>query len=374
MLPSGGSTKTDKRVVFVLPSLEGGGAERVSLAYLAGALTVSPDLHLILFRRQGALLQNIPAGVEVHDLGCSRLRDSLPSLLRLIRRLRPAVVYSTHGYVNILLLALRPIYGQDASLLLREANTPSSSLAGQRFTSVFRIAYRALYPRVDALVCQSRLMADELHRDFRVSRNRLHLIYNPIDTFGIRDGIKKLRVAGDGVRFLAAGLFNRKKGFDRLLEWFAQLPSNAHLTILGKGSEESNLRGLVATLGLGDRVVFPGYIPRPWNYFAGADAFLLPSRWEGMPNVALEALAVGTPVIAMMEAGGIGEVAALALPGAVRLATNEQEFVAQMRSVVIRDCEIPGASLLPGVFNQPKAQMAFNLILASLLSQSKDKV
>lgn len=367
MLSSSESSQARSRAVFVLPTLEGGGAERVSLAFLAGAKTVCPDLHLILFRRQGALLESLPAAVETHELGCARMRDALPGILRLLRRLRPTVVYSTHGYVNIPLLAARLAYGPDVRLLLREANTPSSSLAGQRFNAFFRMAYRTLYPRADALICQSRLMADELHRDFRVSPDRLHLICNPTDAIGIRSGAKPLRHAGEGVRFVAAGLFSWKKGFDRLIGWFAQMPASAHLTILGQGPVENSLRCLAASLGVGDRIEFPGFIPRPWDYFAGADAFLLPSRWEGMPNVALEALACGTPVIAMRAAGGIGEVGSMASPGAVALAGDDAAFVNAMRAVR------PGLggglrpSLLPASFEIACAQKSFNTLMTDLM-------
>ena len=79
----------------------------------------------------------------------------------------------------------------------------------------------------------------------------------------------------------------------------------AHLTILGDGADKLLLECRIASLNLGDRVELRGFDPNPWAYYAGADAFLLPSRWEGMPNAALEALACGTPVIAMSHAGAV---------------------------------------------------------------------
>lgn len=362
------ATLESGRVVFVLPSLEGGGAERVTLAFLAGLAPFCPDLHLVLFHRGGALVDQVPSGVVIHELGGSRLRQVLPALLATLRRLQPQVIFSTHGYVNVPLLALRPLYGRAGRLMLREANTPSASLAGQRFTPLFKLAYRLLYPRADAVICQSQLMGDELGRDFQVPTRRLRLIYNPTDTEMIRHDLSPERVPGAGMRFVAAGLFSHKKGFDRLLDWLKVLPETAQLVLLGCGPMEVALRKRVKTLGLGERVFFPGFLPRPWGYFAGADAFLLPSRWEGMPNVALEALACGTPVIATPEAGGIVDVASLAPPGAVKLASAGAAFTAEMASVVPSPVEALRPSLLPTVFELEGAQTNFNRLLATLLT------
>lgn len=362
------ATLRDKRLVFVLSSLEGGGAERVSLQFLAGLRPYCEDIHLILLSAHGPLLDWIPAGVVVHDLKRRRLRGALGALVQTLLRLKPDLVYSTQGFINVPLLAMRFLFGPSTRLLLREANTPSVSLRHQRFRSFFQLAYRVLYPRADALICQSMQMREELVRDFGVQEGRLCIIHNPTPEAALRQGLVPKRQPGPGPRFVAAGSLTHKKGFDRLLAWFAAMPVHAHLTILGEGPMRAELKELVRQLGLEGRVMLPGFTATPWHHYAGADAFLLPSRWEGMPNAALEALACGTPVIAMAEAGGISEVAGMAIPGAVRLATTGTEFTAAMAQVAANpNLEMPRPALLPTAFEVAGAQDRFNRLAESLL-------
>jgi len=356
------------RVVFVLPVVVGGGAERVTLVLLKQLLLPSAEIHLVLFKDDGLSEAKLPSGVTVHVLGQPRLRSALIRLVQLLRRLKPTLVFSSHGYVNVPLLLLRSLYGHRVQLLLREANTPSSSLAAQRFTWFFHWAYRMLYPKADAIICQSRLMSCELERDFSVPRNRLHLLYNPTDADAIRNECVPQRVPGSGLRFVAAGMFHPKKGFDRLLEWFAAMPADSHLTLLGCGSMEKPLLKIVSKLGISTQVSMPGFEPRPWGWYAGADAFLLPSRWEGMPNVVLEALACGTPVIAMREAGGVVDIAEMSSAADITLCSTGDEFIDAMQRTQCRNISSLSPSRLPVCFSLDYGVERFNTILASLLN------
>ena len=173
-------------VVFVLPGLAGGGAERVVLT-LAGALDrdrFAPEL--VVINGAGPLAAAVPAGIPLHDLGRRRLRQAIPALVRRLRRLRPAAIVSTLGHVNLALLALRPVLPPATRIILREANTPSRSLWAQPWPGLFRVLYRRLYPRADAIVCPSRLIARELAGDFGVPKARLHVLANPVDMTAIR--------------------------------------------------------------------------------------------------------------------------------------------------------------------------------------------
>lgn len=321
------------RAAFILPSFAGGGAQRVLLTLLAGLDRTKFEPTLIVFAACGPLSTLCPGDVPIVELGQRRLRNAVPALVRKLRELRPQVIFSTFGHVNLALLAARDMLPGPPRIVIREPNTPSSSLPSLAYGRLLGLGYRVLYRRADCVVCPSELIARELEGLYRIRRRRLARLANPVDAENLRRlATPPLRDGGSGGRFVAVGRLSPQKGFDRLVQLFAQMPSTARLTILGDGVMEAGLRQTIADLGIGDRVTLGGFEPRPWPALAGADACLLPSRWEGMPNVALEALACGTPVIATPEAGGIVEVATAAPPSVI-LAKFGPDFLGAMKAL-----------------------------------------
>lgn len=353
------------RVVFVLPYFDGGGSQRVTLNLLRGLPRDRFAPELLMFDARGPLRREAPPDAALRDLGGARLRSVALRLLQALRERPPDVLFSTFGYVNVALLALRPLMGARPRIVIREGNTPSASLPRLAFSRILSLGYRLLYRRADCVICQSQLIADELEARYAVPRSRLVRLANPIEVEAIRRRAEPpRRHPGPGPRFVAAGRLTEQKGFDRLLEMFAELPAPAHLTILGEGGAEGELRRLAARLRLEDRVRFAGFETNPWAHYAGADAFLLPSRWEGMPNAALEALACGAPVIATPESGGFAEVAEEAPPGAATLASAGPCFVAAMRRVRPRTAGGIGPCLLPARFEAGQVIESFCRCLA----------
>lgn len=354
-------TENPIRILFVVPSYSGGGAERVALTLLAGLDARHFSATLLVFDDIGPLKNMVPDGITTITLGVSRLRDALVPLVRSIRRIRPDIIFSTLGYVNLALLASRFVLPRKTRIVVREANMPSLSLPNSTLPTFSKIAYRVLYPWADTVVCTSNQMVEEMHRDFGVSLHRLWMLPNPVDEKTIRDAATPTsRKRGDGLRLVAAGRLTRQKGFDRLIGMMGELDLSTRLTILGTGPEETALRSMVEHMGISERVCFAGFCDNPWSLYAGADVFVMPSRWEGMPNALLEALACGTKVIATPQSGGVADIKSASESGAIDVVEVGNPF----RDVLLALLPDLGANGLPRASLLPEQYKLANVIAA----------
>ena len=135
------------------------------------------------------------------------------------------------------------------------------------------------------------------------------------------------------------------------------------MTILGEGRQREQLEKLIAAKNLAGRVQLAGYAANPLPQIAAADAFLMPSRFEGSPNAVLEALACGTPAIVTRESGGIAEIAAQAPPGSVTVVDGMDEFTAAMEKVEPHASDGFRPSLLPESYDLQAVIRRFSELL-----------
>jgi glycosyltransferase involved in cell wall biosynthesis len=172
----------------------------------------------------------------------------------------------------------------------------SSPLARRFVKALTRRAYR----RADAFLANSHEMAKGLQHRLGLEPSRMRVIQNPIDVSKVRRlSMERLAVAPKRPFIVTAGRLEYQKGHDLLLRAFAEsVGATGHdLVILGRGSLEADLKRQAASLGIGDRVMFPGFSENPWAWIARADLFVLPSRWEGFPSIVAETLACAAPAL-----------------------------------------------------------------------------
>ncbi|RVU36743.1 glycosyltransferase [Hwanghaeella grinnelliae] len=359
------SSTTAMHFCFVLPSFTGGGAERVTLHLANGMRRKGHRTTVIVFNGTGPLRDLVDEEMPVIDLHKDRLRSAIWSLFATLRRERPDITFSSLGYVNVaLLLARRFLPGR---LVIREANLHALNDRMKGFDRLVYALSKWLYRDADLCIASSHTMEQALQAHHRVAPTKSTVIYNPVDIQTIRNSLEPQSTKADGIHIVAAGRLTAQKGFDRLLNAFADCAAGTHLTILGTGPEHDRLLNLATELGISDRVDFAGFVKQPWTILASADLFALPSRWEGMPNAALEALACGTPVLATHTSGAIHEVARLAEPDCVAVSKDWDEFVMRLKDWTKPTGTLPRDSLLPATFSLETAIARFEAETSTLV-------
>ncbi|MEP7283316.1 MAG: glycosyltransferase [Rubrivivax sp.] len=292
-------------LLVLLPTLRAGGSERVLLTLLRHLdRTRFRPLLAVVNGQPPELAADLPDDVPWVDLRCERVARAGPALWRLVRERRPRIVFSTLSHLNLMVAFLRPLMPRGTRFVARESNVLSHSLADERRPALLRLAHRLLYPRFDLIVCQSCAMQDDLCLRFGVRRASTRVIPNPVDLERVRR-LADEPIAADPashshatVRLVAAGRLAPQKNFAALLDAIAlcrDLP--LRLDLIGQGPEQDRLHARVAQLGLADRVALQPFTPNPYPWLRRADALLLSSLYEGLPNVVIEALALGTPVV-----------------------------------------------------------------------------
>lgn len=303
------------KLLLAIPHLGGGGAERV-VATLARHLDPQRfEIHLALFTQDAPGAEPLPDSITVHRFGAARVRNAWLPLVRLIRAEHPHVILSGMAHLNFLLLLLKPFLPRRTVIFVRQNTTASFAIT----SPLSRFAYRYLYPRADKIVCQSQGMAEDLVNHFGLDREKLIVLANPVDIAAIRATCTASSVGNSesAPQLLCIGRLSPEKGVDLLLHALPAVRTahpNLHLTVLGTGNAEEALRQLTIQLGIAETVTFAGFAD-PAAYYSTSTLFVLPSRYEGMPNALLEAAAAGLPLVATPCCAGVADLLSGNAPG-----------------------------------------------------------
>ncbi len=294
------------QLIFILPDLEAGGAERIVTTLANNLPREYFQPNIMLMRKEGPYLAFLRDDVEVIDLKVQRIRSSLFPILREIRKRQPDIVFSGFGEVNAYLSPFIRFFPQ-TKFIARETNVVSEHVTRRSIRFFYKF-----YPSYHRIICQSDDMKNDLVRNFKLKEKKLVKINNPVDFGFIEEQLKgqerPVLYNGGQKNILAVGNLSARKGFDNLLRVFSHLmDENIHLHILGNGADKEKLLKLQKELGL-QKVFFHGQQSNPYPYLKFADAFVLSSRYEGFPNVLLEAGACGTIAVANNCPGGISEI------------------------------------------------------------------
>ena len=295
------------KIAIFLQNLTFGGTERMMLNLAGGIADTGAAVDLVLAQARGSFLSTIPKNVRLVDLGGRRTVRSIPALARYLRRERPVALLSALTHVNVAAFLATCLAGHRCRIVVSERTTISQESAEIKAFSV-RAAYRLVpwvYSRADGIVTVSQGAAEDLAHYCKLPIDRVEVINNPVvgPTLAQRAAEPLDHpwfAAGEPPVVLCVGRLNPEKEFGTVVRAVAELATQrpVRLMILGAGRERAALEALVDELGVRDCVQLPGFAANPYAYMARAAVLALSSRWEGSPNVLVEAMALGTPVVA----------------------------------------------------------------------------
>ena len=304
-----------KRICFVLPSLNGGGAERAAVQILNGLDPNRWDRSMYLFAREGPYLSEVDASIPIHDAGTASRSGRWRALRRHVAEHRPDLVMAFLSYFTVLSAVRAANTGARVAF---NQQTPMTAFLGDAdyqwrrtwhkaaFSAVTRLGYGA----TDLIIATSKGVADDLTRAFGVDPGRMRVLANPVDLDRVRQAISEpvdgsVFPPGDGPLIVAAGRLAEAKNYPLLIDAVAivreRLP--VRLAILGQGELEGVIRQHIERRGLARAATLLGFHANPWKFIAQADVFALTSHYEGFGNVLIEAMACGVPVVATASPG-----------------------------------------------------------------------
>ncbi len=332
-----------EHLAFLIPTGAGGGAQRVMVTLAKEIAARGRRVDLVVGRTEGPFVEDVGDNVRLVSLEKSGLIGGrwsawradpgglgalarpfllplstsdmvyrLPALTGYLRQNRPDVMMSAKVHTNLVALLARRASGVSTRLVVSERGDYGDKVATSgrwRWRHITPLM-RRLYADADAIVSVSQDLAERLPGYTGLDPARIQVLHNPVVSSSLHRQAEEAVdhawfATGEPPVLLAAGRLEPRKGFQDLIAAFAKLSARQtseqqprRLVIFGEGKLRPALERQIAELGLSEIVDLPGWCPNLFAYMARATLFVLPSHYEGLPGVLIQALACGCPVVA----------------------------------------------------------------------------
>lgn len=319
----------NKKITLLVASLGHGGAEKVCMTLSNEFAHRGYETELwIVGTKDTSLIEHIDHRVIVFQLNKKHIRNSIFALVKLFLQRKPKKLLIFHIELAIISIFIKKIFFQRTTIFVRSINTLSLAFKDSLRKVLMLKIIKFVLPYSNKIIAQSSGMKEDLMSFFHTKESRIVTIFNPSLSIVILDS-KVLKKVNFENEFLFVGRFRPQKGLVNLLNAFKiayNKNPDIHLTLVGDGMEMELLKKEVVNLGLSTCVTFEGYQSNSLPYFKRAKATLLTSFFEGFPNVLVESIATGTPVISFDCPSGPQDIIVPGVNGILVPHLNLEEF------------------------------------------------
>jgi len=319
------------KICLFTSSLNRGGAERVFVNLANHWIGQGHSVDFVVMSATGGFLKELDSEVRLIDLAKQRGRlparlDFIRLFAKYLRKEMPDKVFATLTYVTITALWAAWLTRFKGQLVVRQANSianQSSQSFGVRIWNW--LGYFVGYRRADIILVNSKNSGSEVAEHFPFLKEKIRLVHNPVvlppKRVKLQDYVQPI--------ILTSGRFAKQKDYPTLLRAFKLVREqvDARLIILGDGPERLNIEKDIMNLEIAEFVSLKGSVRDPETYYKQADVFVLTSLWEGFPNVLVEALSYGIPVVATDSLGASREIVEPISPSNI-VPTHDSEAIA----------------------------------------------
>lgn len=309
------------KICIVLPSLLGGGAERLHILLAAYWAQNGYEVDFILLQNQeehGMLNSLVPHAANIQVLGCSRIRKAIFPLKNIFRKKQYDIILSAMWPLTIITIFSNILSRSPAKVVVSDHSNLSLARTAELKVPniVLRITIGIFYRLAYAIVCVSNGVAKNISFLGAISLKKISVIYNPVCNEGVRPNVSQsydsLWKTSTKHRLLAVGSLKEQKNFSNLIKAFSLLDpsiqSVSELKILGEGPLRNLLQHQISMQGLEDKIELHGFEIDPSPWFSSAHQFILSSSWEGFGNVLVEALNHGLSIVSTNCESGPSEI------------------------------------------------------------------
>ena len=294
------------KILFFLPSLTGGGAERTIVNIANGLDRNTYEVHFLVIDKPDAgkykdeYFYLLKKDIIIHNLNIQICKKNYIKILfgmrKIIRKIAPDIAMSTMLRPNIMLAGALIISGYNGKVVLRE----STHRTENNTNIIERLLIKFFYGKyADKTVALSFGVKKDLCKKFNVNKSKISVIYNPVDIESINILKNESVLLKNENVIVTVGRLIPEKNYFGLIDALAILHRKHDFTmyILGKGELEEQIKSKIKSVGLENHIILEGFQDNPYKYLTNADIFVLNSNWEGFGHVIVEAMACGVAVV-----------------------------------------------------------------------------